>query len=145
MKYIGAPFTHICEWKRSSPSFGSFGSLGWTLVVVTVALGSASMIFFPLYGFDLESEPTSDSEAFILTTNDFFEQHSSVLCQGILWNSHHFSVYFFVFSLPFFVLAWTSCPKGVHPFSVLCSMGWGQLFPTSAVRNLHIQTLASYV
>jgi hypothetical protein len=44
------------------------------------------------------------------TTNDCFERHSSVLCQGILWKSHHFPVSFFIFPLPFLscVLDWLS-------------------------------------
>jgi hypothetical protein len=44
MKWSGVPFTHICEWKRHSPSSGSSGSSGWTFVVAMVTLGSASMI-----------------------------------------------------------------------------------------------------
>ena len=43
----GEPFTHICEWKRRSPSSGSSGSSLWSLVVEKMALGSASMLFFP--------------------------------------------------------------------------------------------------
>jgi hypothetical protein len=43
-----------------------------------------------------------DSFSLISTTNDCFEPHSSVLCQGILWKSHHFPVSFLVFLLPFF-------------------------------------------
>jgi hypothetical protein len=50
------------------------------------------------------------SLSLISTTNDCFERHSSVLCQGILWNLHHFPVSFFVFPRPFFscVLDWFS-------------------------------------
>jgi hypothetical protein len=70
MKCSGVPFTHICEWKRHSPSSGSSGSPGWSLVVATVALGSASMICLPLSGSGSESEPASDSEAFTSATND---------------------------------------------------------------------------
>ena len=44
----GEKFTHICEWKRSSPSFGSLGLDFWTLVVETVALDSMLIIYFPL-------------------------------------------------------------------------------------------------
>jgi hypothetical protein len=73
MKCNGVPFTHIYEWKRRSPSFGSSSSLGWSLVVETVALGSALMIYLPLSGFESESELASDLEAFTSTTNDFFE------------------------------------------------------------------------
>jgi hypothetical protein len=84
MKCSGVPFTHICEWKRHSPSSGSSGSPGWSLVVATVALGSASMISLPLYGSSLELESASDSEAFTSSTSDYFERQSAVLCQGIL-------------------------------------------------------------
>jgi hypothetical protein len=52
----GVPFTHICEWKRHSPSSGSSGSSGWNFVVAMVTLGSASMIHFPLSSFESESE-----------------------------------------------------------------------------------------
>jgi hypothetical protein len=55
MKCIGVPFTHICEWKRRSPSSGSSGSPGWSLVVATVALCSTLMIHLPLFGSGLES------------------------------------------------------------------------------------------
>jgi uncharacterized membrane protein len=48
MKCSGVPFTHICEWKRHSPSSSSSGSPGWSLVVATVALGFMSMIYLPL-------------------------------------------------------------------------------------------------
>ena len=68
------------------------------------------MIYFLLYGSNSDSEPTSDSEAFTSATSDYFERQSIVLCQGILWKSHHFLVYFFIFSLSFFVfvLEWLS-------------------------------------
>jgi hypothetical protein len=84
MKCSGVPFTHIYEWKRHSPSSGSSGSPGWSLVVATVALGSASMIRLPLSSFVLESESAFDLEAFTSATNDCFEWQSVVLCQGLL-------------------------------------------------------------
>ena len=68
--------------------------------VVKMALGSASIICFPLSRFDLNSESSSNSEAFSSAMSDCIEQHSSVLCQGILWYSHHFPMSFFNFSLP---------------------------------------------
>jgi hypothetical protein len=88
MKCSGVPFTHICEWKRHSPSSGSSGSPGWSLVVAMVALGSASMICIPLSGFVSESESASDSEAFTLATNDCFDWQSAMLCQGLFVNSN---------------------------------------------------------
>jgi len=107
MKCSVIPFTHICECKRCSPSSGSSRSYGWICVVATMTLGSASIILFPLsltmtLGSESESESGSDSEALILATNDCFERHLWVLYHGILWNLHHFPVYFFVFLLPFF-------------------------------------------
>jgi hypothetical protein len=102
MKCSGVPFTHICEWKRHSPSSSSSDSSGWIFVVAMVALGSASMIHFPLSCSESESESGSNSFSLSSTNNDCFEWHSSVLCQGILWNSHHFLVSFFDFPLPFF-------------------------------------------
>jgi hypothetical protein len=74
MKCSGVPFTHIYEWKRRSPSSGSSGSPGWSLVVATVALGSALMIRLPLFGYGSESESASDSEAFTSATNDCFKR-----------------------------------------------------------------------
>src|SRR3984885_14533215 len=60
MNCSGEPLTHIWEWKRRSSSSGSSGSFFWILAVATVALGSASMICFPLsfplLGSDSESE-----------------------------------------------------------------------------------------
>ena len=103
-------FTHICEWKRFSPSSGSVGISGWIVAVATIAVGSASMICpLPLF-LESDSESGFDSLSLILATNDFFERHSSVLCQGILWKSHYFPVSLFVFPLPFlsFVLDWLS-------------------------------------
>jgi hypothetical protein len=50
--------------KEAFPFLWSSGSLGQTLVVVAVALGLASIICFPPSIFDLESESTSESEAF---------------------------------------------------------------------------------
>jgi hypothetical protein len=45
MKCSGVPFTHICEWKRHSPSSGSSDSFGWIFVVAMVALGSLMNLF----------------------------------------------------------------------------------------------------
>jgi hypothetical protein len=55
-----------------------------------------------------DSKSRFSSLSLTSTTNDCFEQHSSVLCQGLLWKLHHFPVSFFVFPLPFFscVLDW---------------------------------------
>jgi hypothetical protein len=78
MKCSGVPFTHICEWKRHSPSSGSSGSSGWSLVVEMVALGSTSMIHLPLSGSNSDSKPTFDSEAFTSATSDCFERQSIV-------------------------------------------------------------------
>jgi hypothetical protein len=68
-----------------------------------VALGSASMIHCPIFGSHSESDPASDLEAFTSATNDCFERHSTVLCQGLLWNSDHFPMSFFVFPLSLFI------------------------------------------
>ncbi len=91
MNCNGEPFTHICEWKRRSPSSGSSGSICWIFVVATVALGSASMICFPLSvllsGSDSESEPASVLEAFSSATSDCLARHSLVLWVELLWNS----------------------------------------------------------
>jgi hypothetical protein len=43
-----------------------------------------------------------DSFSLISTTNDCFEQHSLVLCQGIFWKSHHFPVSCWLWSLIIF-------------------------------------------
>ena len=110
IKFNEVPFTHICEGKRRSPSLGSIGSSGWIVAVATIAVGSASMIYLlPLFS-ESDSESRFGSLSLISITNDCFERHSSVLCQGILWNSHHFPVSFFVFPWPFFscVLDWFS-------------------------------------
>jgi hypothetical protein len=90
MKWRGVPFTHICEWKRHSPSSSSFGSSDWNFLVVMVTLGSMSMIHFSLFGSESNFELASNFEAFVSTNNDCFERHSSVLCQESFWNSHHF-------------------------------------------------------
>jgi hypothetical protein len=111
-----------------------------------VALGSVSMIHLPLFGSDSKSEPASDSEAFTSATNDFFEKKSTVLCQWLLWKSHHFPISFFVFPVSFFAcMDWTGCPDTFHLFSVLCSMGWGCPFLPFAVRGSQAQISASFV
>jgi hypothetical protein len=73
-----------------------------------VAPGSTSMIYF--HCFESQSESGSDSFSLTLTNNDYFERHSLLFYQGILWNSHHFPLSFFFFSLPFFThgLDWLS-------------------------------------
>ena len=125
MKWSGTPFTHICEWKRRSPSSSYSGWLGQILVVATVAQGSTSIIHFPPVGFDSKSESTFDSEAFSSSMSDFLERHSSVLCQGILWYSHHFPVSFFVFSLPLLCcdLDWLSWGRPYQPCPLLFGLG----------------------
>jgi hypothetical protein len=79
-----------------------------------------SMIHIHLSRSDLESNLGSEFEVFSLTTNDYLEWHSSVLFQGILWNSHHFPIYFFIFPLLLFVcsLEWFSwgCASFLCPF-----------------------------
>jgi len=121
MKWIGVPFTHICDWKRHSHSSGSSGSSGWNFVVAMVTLGSASMICLPYSGSKLESELTSHPGDFVSAKKYYLERHSSVLGQWILWNSHHFRVSFFEFPLLFFVggLGWLSWgwPSLLCPFS----------------------------
>jgi hypothetical protein len=85
-------------------------SPGWILVVATEELGSESMIHLPFFGYESKSEHAYDSEAFTSATNDCFQWQSVVLCQSLLWKSHHFSVSFFVFPLSFFAcdLDWLS-------------------------------------
>jgi hypothetical protein len=100
IKCSWVPFTHIFEWKRHSPS--SQSSSGCIVVVGIVAMGSLSMIYILLLFFESRSKSRFDSLSLSLTTNDCIERHSSMLCQGMLWNSHHFPVSFLDFSLPLF-------------------------------------------
>lgn len=106
MNYSGEPFTHICEWKRRSPSSGSSGTIFWILVVAMMALSSTSMIYFPLSvplsGYDSESKLVSDSEAFSSATSDYLARNSLVLRVELLCNLHHFPVSLFVFMVLFF-------------------------------------------
>lgn len=103
MKCNRTSFTHICDWNKNSPSSGSSRYFGWILVVTMVALGSTSMICFPLSISEYMLESGSNSETFNLATGDCFVWHSSVLCLGILWKLHHFPMSFFVSPLPFIV------------------------------------------
>jgi hypothetical protein len=102
IKCSGVPFTHICEWKRHSPSLYLSSYYGWIVVVTMVAMSYASMIYFLLLFFESNSKSRFISFSLSSPTNDYFERHSSVLCQGIFWKSHHFPMFFCVFSLPFF-------------------------------------------
>jgi len=100
-KCNGVPFTDISEWKRHSSSSGSTDSSHWIVLFTTVAVRYTSMmcLFSIFYGWYSQSEFAS--MALTSTTNDYFDWHSSVLFQGILWKSHHFPVSFFIFPLPF--------------------------------------------
>jgi hypothetical protein len=77
-------------------------------------------VLSPFLGSDSKLDPAYDSEAFTSTTNDCFEWHSSVLFQGILWNSHHFPMSFFVFPLSVFVCGLDKLSRGfpslLYPF-----------------------------
>jgi uncharacterized membrane protein len=73
IKCSGVPFTHICEWKRRSPSSGSSGSSGWIVVVATIAVGYASMICLLLLLYESKSESWLGSVSLSLATNDCFE------------------------------------------------------------------------
>jgi hypothetical protein len=92
IKCSGIPFTDICEWKIFSPSLGS--SSGWIVVAAIIVVGSATMIYLLLLFFELGFKSRFDSLSLGSTTNDCIERHSSVLCQGLLWKSHHFLVPF---------------------------------------------------
>jgi hypothetical protein len=102
IKCNGVPFTHIYEWKMCSPSSRSSSSYGWIVVIMTIEVGSTSIIFILLLLSESESDSGLGFASLSLTTNNCFERYSSVLCQGILWKSHHFSVSFSIFPLPFF-------------------------------------------
>jgi hypothetical protein len=104
IKCSGVPFTHIFEWKSRLPS--SRSSYGWIVAVATVAVGYVSMIYILLLFSESGSKSGFESLSLSSTTNDCIERHSSVLCQGLLWNSHHFLVSFLDFPLPFFSYIW---------------------------------------
>jgi hypothetical protein len=109
MKCSGVPFTHICEWKRRSPSSGSSSSPCWSLVVETMALGSASMICLPLSSYDSESEPASDSEAFTSATSSALSNNQQCYAKGS-YGSRTTSRYLSLsFRCPSFLAAWTGC------------------------------------
>lgn len=88
------------------PPSRSSGSSFWIFVMAMVALGSALIICFafsfPLSGFESESEHAFDSKNFSSATSDCLARHSLVLWMEILWNSHHFPVSFFDFTMFFF-------------------------------------------
>jgi hypothetical protein len=73
IKYNEVPFTHIYEWKRHSPSSGSYGSSGWIVVVTTIVVGSASIICLLLLLSESDYESWFGSISLSSTTNDFFE------------------------------------------------------------------------
>ena len=122
MKCSGVPCTHNCEWKKCSPSSVSSYSSGWIFMIAVVELGSTSMIYLPLSFSASVSKSNSGFRDFVLANKDFFELHSSVLFQGILWHVHHFIVFFLYFSLPLFTCAldWL---LGHWP-SLLCPLGF---------------------
>jgi hypothetical protein len=73
IKCSEVPFTHICEWKRCSPSSESSSSSGWIVAVVTMIVSSASIIRLLLLLFESESELGIDSVSLSSATNDCFE------------------------------------------------------------------------
>jgi hypothetical protein len=73
MKCSGVPFSHICVWKRCSPSSSSSGSSSCIVVVAMVAMGYSLMICFHLLLFELYSKSSSNYFSLISTTNDCFE------------------------------------------------------------------------
>lgn len=105
MKCSEVPFTHIFEWNRCSPSSNSSSSFGWIIVVVMVTLGSTPMTHIPLSSYKLKCEPRYDSKVFSSPTNYYFEWHPSLLCQGLLWKSHHFPMPLFIFPSPSLLVA----------------------------------------
>jgi hypothetical protein len=146
MNCNGEPFTHILEWKRRSASSGSSGSSFWIFVVATMALGSASIICFPLSfplsGSDSESEHASDSEAFNSATSDCLARHSLVLWVELLWNSHHFPCPFLASWCCSLLVALAGCPGLPRLGLVLCFAVWEYL---SRASDLQTQSLASSV
>jgi hypothetical protein len=71
IKLIGVLFTHFCEWKSFSPS--SRSSSGWIVVVVTVEVGSSSMIYLLYLFSESMSNLGFDSLSLSLATNDCIE------------------------------------------------------------------------
>ena len=71
-------------------------------------------IHLPVSTFDSNSKTASDWEEFTSATSDFIEQHSTVLCQGTLWKSNHFSVSFFVFLMSPFARGLYIEPKSLY-------------------------------
>lgn len=65
-------------------------------------INSLLLLVIALLGFELQLEHASDFEAFSSTTSDFLARHSFVLWVGLLWNSHHILVSFFIFMVLFF-------------------------------------------
>ena len=133
------PFTHIWELKRGSSSSGSSGSSFWIFVVATVALGSTLIICFPLsfplLGSNSELEHASDSNAFSLANSYCLARHSLMLWVEFLWNSHHFPLSFFGFTVLFFAcgfggLSWVA-PPWLCPFFY----GLGAPFPCFRFAN----------
>jgi hypothetical protein len=74
MNCNGEPFTHICEWKRCSPSSGSSGSSFWILVVANGGSGFCindilSLVIPLVRVLAQNSEHASISEAFSSATS----------------------------------------------------------------------------
>jgi hypothetical protein len=139
MKCSGVPFTHICEWKRHSPSSSSSDSSGWIFVVVMVALGSTLMIHFPLSYSESESELGSDSFSLSSTNNDCFEWTFISVVPGDFVELTPFSsvllhlpitLLFLWLGLVVLRLAFLSCPLFCElgpPFPCFCCCGFADL------------------
>ena len=104
--------------------------ISWPLLIWGY-VGSTSIICFPLpfplSGSDSESEHAYDLEAFNSATSDCLAWHSLVLWVELLWNSHHFPVSFFGFTVFLFSYELVGCLDLPCLGFVLCSMVWGHL------------------
>jgi hypothetical protein len=103
-------------------------------VVVKIIVGYASMICLLLLFSESKSELGLGSVSLSLTTNEFFERHSLVLCQGICGSRTSFECPSSSSHYPYFPMAWTSC------LEVGCFVSYGCLYHTSVVADLQPRT-----
>lgn len=94
-----------------------------------VALGSASIICFPLLGSISESDHESDFETINSTTSNCVVRHLFGLWVGLFWNSHHFSVSLFIFVVKLFSYGFDGFSWVTLPWLCPLFCGLGASFP----------------
>lgn len=107
-----------------------------------VAMGSASMIHFPLYCFESESELEFVSFSLSSANNVCFNQHHQCCARWFFWTHITFYYPFSTSSYPYLHMSWDGFLGVRSPCLVPCYTSLGHLFQYFIALGLQTQTLA---